>query len=225
MNENMEVKIQGDLPHFENVKEIKKCPRCQSVYLTDKECEACGFQLNFNFIGKPFGHMCFYDIQENFYRMGSLRKLVYFIVDKKYSRYLKYELAIKRRLDNLLQYFFDHIDPVEANRKYFYLELTHLVAEFEKLGLKKYLSQKIKDKLGVKISVASQEELKSQTGCEPYCAIPFGYPKEITILIDPEIYNQQKFIFSPGPTEKTIEIAGKDVEIIFSALPNNKIRL
>ncbi|OFZ23614.1 MAG: hypothetical protein A2202_04620 [Bdellovibrionales bacterium RIFOXYA1_FULL_36_14] len=147
MNENMEVKIQGDLPHFENVKEIKKCPRCQSVYLTDKECEACGFQLNFNFIGKPFGHMCFYDIQENFYRMGSLRKLVYFIVDKKYSRYLKYELAIKRRLDNLLQYFFDHIDPVEANRKYFYLELTHLVAEFEKLGLKKYLSQKIKDKV------------------------------------------------------------------------------
>ena len=143
----MEVKIQGDLPHFENVKEIKKCPRCQSVYLTDKECEACGFQLNFNFIGKPFGHMCFYDIQENFYRMGSLRKLVYFIVDKKYSRYLKYELAIKRRLDNLLQYFFDHIDPVEANRKYFYLELTHLVAEFEKLGLKKYLSQKIKDKV------------------------------------------------------------------------------
>ena len=147
MNENMEVGIQGDLLHFENVKEIKKCPRCQSVYLTDKECEACGFQLNFNFIGKPFGHMCFYDIQENFYRMGSLRKLVYFIVDKKYSRYLKYELAIKRRLDNLLKYFFDHIDPVEANRKYFYLELTHLVAEFEKLGLKKYLSQKIKDKV------------------------------------------------------------------------------
>jgi len=147
MNENMEVGIQGDLLHFENVKEIKKCPRCQSVYLTDKECEACGFQLNFNFIGKPFGHMCFYDIHENFYRMGTLRKLAYFTIDKKYSRYLKYELAIKRRLDNLLKYFFDHIDPVEANRKYFYLELTHLVAEFEKLGLKKYLSQKIKDKV------------------------------------------------------------------------------
>ncbi|OFZ24991.1 MAG: hypothetical protein A2381_13010 [Bdellovibrionales bacterium RIFOXYB1_FULL_37_110] len=147
MNENMEVKIQGDLLHSQKVKAIKKCPRCQSIYLTDKECEACGFQLNFNFIGEPFGHLSFYESQEIFYRMGTLRRLAYFILDKKYSRYLKYELAIKRRLDNLLTYFFDHIDPVERNRKFFYLELTHLVAEFEKLGLKKYLSYRIKDKV------------------------------------------------------------------------------
>ena len=84
---------------------------------------------------------------------------------------------------------------------------------------------KIKDRLGIKVSVASQEELKSQTGCEPYCAIPFGYPEEITILIDPEIYNHQKFIFSPGPTEKTIEIEVKDIDTIFNAITNNKIRL
>jgi len=147
MNENMEVKIQSDLPHSQKIKKIKKCPRCQSVYITDKECEACGFQLNFNFIGEPFGHLSFYESQENFYRMGTLRKLAYFILEKKYSRYLKYELAIKRRLDNLLTYFFDHIDPVESNRKFFYLELTHVVAEFEKLGLKQYLSHKIKDKV------------------------------------------------------------------------------
>ena len=79
--------------------------------------------------------------------------------------------------------------------------------------------------LGTKISVASQEELKEQTGCEPYCAIPFGYPEGITLLIDPEIYKSDKLIFSPGPTDKTVEIDTKDLDVIFNTIPNNKIGL
>lgn len=85
--------------------------------------------------------------------------------------------------------------------------------------------ESLKRATGTKISVASPKELKDQTGCEPYCAIPFGYPAEVSILIDSGIYAGQKFIFSPGPPEKTIEINTKDLDIILDALPNNKIKL
>ncbi len=83
----------------------------------------------------------------------------------------------------------------------------------------------LKEILGTKISVASQDELKEKTGCEPYCAIPFGYPAEITMIVDPKLYTTEKFIFSPGPTEKTIEIATEDIGKILEALPNKKIAL
>ena len=84
---------------------------------------------------------------------------------------------------------------------------------------------RLKQVTATKISVASQEELKEKTGCDPHCAVPFGYPSEITLLINPEIYNSKKFIFSPGPPEKTIEIDTKDIDLILEALPNNKIKL
>ncbi len=83
----------------------------------------------------------------------------------------------------------------------------------------------IKELTGAKVSVASQEELKELTGCEPYCAIPFGYPEDIITIIDPAIYNHQRFIFSPGPTNKTIEIETKYIDSILEMLPNKQIKL
>lgn len=102
------------------------------------------------------------------------------------------------------------------NGKYYmFVSLQGKRADFDKL----------KQIIGAKISVASQDELTAQTGCEPYCAIPFGYPKDIGIIIDSEIYNSEKFIYSPGPPDKTIEIATKDIGKIFDSLANDKIRI
>jgi Ala-tRNA(Pro) deacylase len=84
---------------------------------------------------------------------------------------------------------------------------------------------KLKELLGSKVSIASQDELKEKTGCERYCAIPFGYNKEIIIIVDREIFKHNKFIYSVGPPEKTIEIETKNINKILDSLENRIIRL
>lgn len=46
---------------------IKKCRNCGSVYITEKECEACGFQLQDPDLGSPVDERSFYSIREDFY--------------------------------------------------------------------------------------------------------------------------------------------------------------
>ncbi|MDI6721865.1 MAG: YbaK/EbsC family protein, partial [Candidatus Aenigmarchaeota archaeon] len=66
---------------------------------------------------------------------------------------------------------------------------------------------------------------KEKTGCEPYCAIPFGYNKEVIIVVDDDIFKHDKFIYSPGPPEKTIEIDTKDVSKILDSVENQVIHV
>lgn len=47
---------------------IKKCRNCGSVYITEKECEACGFQLQDPDLGFPVDERSFYSIREEFYK-------------------------------------------------------------------------------------------------------------------------------------------------------------
>lgn len=83
----------------------------------------------------------------------------------------------------------------------------------------------IKEVVGTKVSVASQDILKEKTGCEPFCAVPFGFPEEVSIIVDPKIFTTEKYIFSPGPTEKTVEISSADIPKILAYLPNQKFEL
>lgn len=146
MIENTDVHgLNGFLSHKRE--KTKKCPKCSSVFLTDSECEACGFQLNFNFVGEPFGHLSFYTAREKFHSTGTLRKLAYYFYGNKYRRYKKYELTLKRRFSNLLTYFFEHIDPGEERRKFFFFELSQLVEEMKELGLSRYISSEVKDRV------------------------------------------------------------------------------
>lgn len=71
--------------------------------------------------------------------------------------------------------------------------------------------------LDTKLSVATDEELTAQTGCLPKCACPFGHPAPITMIIDPEILKVDKFIFCPGPPERTIEISGSHLPAVLQA--------
>ena len=47
---------------------IKKCRNCGSVYITEKECEACGFQRQDPDLGSPVDERSFYSIREDFYK-------------------------------------------------------------------------------------------------------------------------------------------------------------
>ncbi len=78
---------------------------------------------------------------------------------------------------------------------------------------------KIKESLGTKkVRMATKEELKDNFGAEPGCAYPFGFENDI--YVDPEIYNQDRFLFSPALPTKTVQIEGNDLKKIFNSLKN-----
>lgn len=79
----------------------------------------------------------------------------------------------------------------------------------------------IKDTLNVsKIRLATSEELKENFGAEPGCAYPFGFSKDINIFVDPIIYEQDWFLFSPALPTKTVQAKGSDLKNVFSSLEN-----
>lgn len=74
----------------------------------------------------------------------------------------------------------------------------------------------VKEKLNTnKVKLATPEELKNNFGAEPGCAYPFGFDKSIPIFVDPKIYEDDWFLFSPLYPTKTIQIKGKDLKKVF----------
>lgn len=79
----------------------------------------------------------------------------------------------------------------------------------------------IKDTLKVdKVRLASADELKEYFGAEPGCAYPFGFSKEFEVFVDPQIYEQEWFLFSPVLPTKTIQAKGNDLKKVFDHLDN-----
>ncbi|GGV10409.1 YbaK/EbsC family protein [Streptomyces spectabilis] len=74
--------------------------------------------------------------------------------------------------------------------------------------------------LGEKFSIAPGAELKAVTGCEPGCAVPFGLPPQVTLLIDSALGHEPRLIFSPGPPTETIEVSATDWVALVSKTDN-----
>ena len=85
---------------------------------------------------------------------------------------------------------------------------------------KRFDSKRLRVLLGSKSKVCSDQELNEETGCVPKCACPFGHSAEVTLIIDNEIFQHERFIYSPGPPEKTIEIKTEDIQEILNCSPN-----
>jgi len=85
---------------------------------------------------------------------------------------------------------------------------------------KRFDSKRLRALLGGKSKVCSDQELNEVTGCAPKCACPFGHSAEVTLIIDNEIFQHERFIYSPGPPEKTIEIKTEDIQEILNCSPN-----
>ena len=79
----------------------------------------------------------------------------------------------------------------------------------------------IKEHLKVnKVRLATPEELKEYFGAEPGCAYPFGFASKYDVYVDPKIYEQEWFLFSPVLSTKTIQAKGADLKKVFDSLEN-----
>ncbi len=83
----------------------------------------------------------------------------------------------------------------------------------------------LKELLGVKLSIASAEDVKTVAECVPGCVSPFGFSEKIIIVVDPKIFTHTDYLFSPGVTTKTVQLNIQDLKPVFEKLPNKVIFL
>jgi Ala-tRNA(Pro) deacylase len=79
----------------------------------------------------------------------------------------------------------------------------------------------MKKHLGVKkLRMATDAELEEYFGAEPGNAYPFGFGEDIRIMVDPDIYQQEWLLFSPCRPNATVQVRARDLENVFTSLPN-----
>ena len=76
-----------------------------------------------------------------------------------------------------------------------------------------------------KVRLATPEELKEYFGAEPGCAYPFGFDSQHDVYADPNIYNQEWFLFSPVLPTKTVQAKGADLKKVFDNLENKVVEV
>jgi hypothetical protein len=116
---------------------IKKCPFCQSVFITDTACEACGRNLDYNLVGKPFSPKSFYRIKEKYVQsFPFLLKMFPIFENKKGLAAQSYIRNLKKRTNDIL-IGFSSVDLIKSeDRRYFYFELKEIILELLDYGVK-----------------------------------------------------------------------------------------
>lgn len=123
-------------------REVKRCPCCQSVFLTQTKCEACERSLLYHPIGKAFGAKSFYGIKERYFLSLPTFVKYYPIFENKKDAFAKsYVRQLLKRFEDLLDAT-KEADPVLKNEwRYFYVELMALIDELLSYGVDPFIIQ------------------------------------------------------------------------------------
>lgn len=117
-------------------KPIKRCPNCQSVYLTDTNCEACGRSLLYHPIGDPFSAKSLYGFKERYYASFSpVVKFYPFFENKRGPAAKTYSRQLLKRFDDLLVAFGTPGAIANENRRFYYVEMLELMDELLRYGI------------------------------------------------------------------------------------------
>lgn len=142
-------------------KPVKRCPNCQSVYLTDINCEACGRSLLYHPVGEPFSGKSLYGFKERYYASFPVH-IKYFPIfeDKTGAPAKAYVRLLSKRFDNLIEAFGVANAIIASNRRYFYVEMMELIDELLRYGTDSLvIQQKIENKILDTGPLLSQELL------------------------------------------------------------------
>ena len=111
-------------------KAVKRCSYCQSVFLTNNNCESCGRALHYHLIGEPFGAKSFYGIKERYINsFTTLHKLFPIFENKKSPLAKSYVRKLEKRFSDLISAFNSDGVIADNQRKLFYVESIQLINE------------------------------------------------------------------------------------------------
>ena len=83
----------------------------------------------------------------------------------------------------------------------------------------------IKQALGKRTSICSNEEMIEQIGCVPGAVCPIGLPSDITIVVDNRLFGANGILYTPGKPDWTFGVRGSDLKQLLEHLPNNVIEI
>jgi len=127
--------VNNPLRPFEKITIKDQCPHCGSVFVTKRECEACGKQFWIDLLGEPFGVRSFFTLKEDFELdlPWHLRYLPLTLFTDS-NQIKKYRRALLKRYEILCGYFFEETEADRKKRKLFLFECKELSCELIKLG-------------------------------------------------------------------------------------------
>ncbi|PIK14962.1 hypothetical protein [Halobacteriovorax sp. JY17] len=118
------------------IKEIQRCHQCDSVFIDNGECETCGYQLNFDFLGDPLGEKSFYSIRESYWEnLGPLTRLHGDLEHFDPLNFSRYKRKMFMRYNILLDYFYNRSEYRVEDRNLYLQEFTDLIIELIKYGV------------------------------------------------------------------------------------------
>lgn len=71
-----------------------------------------------------------------------------------------------------------------------------------------------------RLKIVTPKEMEQLTGQKPGAVSPFGYDQSVSIIIDEEMFDQEKLVFAPGRPDQTMVILGKDLPVIINLFKN-----
>ena len=109
-------------------KPIKRCQYCQSVYMTDTHCEACGRSLLYHPIGEPFSGKSYYGMKERYCEsLPFIVKQFTFFENTNSPEAQSFVRQISKRFDDLLVAFTEEGLIPNENRRFFYIETMEII--------------------------------------------------------------------------------------------------
>lgn len=159
-------------------KKIKRCPSCQSIYLSDSKCEACGRSLLYHPIGDPFSAKSLYGFKERYYASFSqFVKFFPFFENKTGPLALTYSRQLLKRFDDLLIAFGAPGTITNESRRFYYVEMLELIDELLRYGIAPpLLQEKIEERIIETGPLLTQKILEylSQSKLENKITKPWG---------------------------------------------------
>lgn len=111
---------------------VEVCPKCESIYITSRECEGCGYQFSRDRIGEAYGIKSFYAIKDQY--VDSLPSIVRIFprIESLLGNYTKkYSSDLMRRFLALTEHFM--LD--KSVKSEFSVEVKDLTLEMIEFGV------------------------------------------------------------------------------------------
>lgn len=123
---------------------VKRCPYCQSVFITEKSCEACGRSMLYHPIGIPFGPKSFYGMKERYIESQNVLNRFFPQFENKSSSMAKsYVRNLSKRFTDLVAAFNSSDLIAATDRKLFYVESIEIMDELLRYNFHPQLIQSL----------------------------------------------------------------------------------
>ncbi|RZF21791.1 MULTISPECIES: hypothetical protein [Halobacteriovorax] len=111
------------------------CPKCNSDNIKNDRCQMCDYDLSFNPLGSPLGEKSFYTFREKYWQTLSPLEMENPQIFKGDVKFKKFLVKVRRRYNNLLDYFYSEASKSDELRPLYLQELADIVIEMMNSGV------------------------------------------------------------------------------------------